>query len=84
MGTHEYEDDPRNETVLISVNGKIVQLSKESVRKHYIETGHHASLYEARQSNSPEPPIPALPDDIVASTAELYASMFQRLTGEAL
>ena len=65
-------------------DGEIVQLSKEAVRKHYIETGHHASLYEARQSNTEEPPIPALPDSIIESTAELYASMFQRLTGEAL
>jgi phosphoribosylaminoimidazole-succinocarboxamide synthase len=64
--------------------GEIVQLSKEAVRKHYIETGHHAALYEARQSNTDEPPIPALPDSIIESTAELYASMFQRLTGEAL
>ena len=23
MGTHEYEDDPRNDTVLISVNGEL-------------------------------------------------------------
>ena len=65
-------------------DGEIVQLSKESVRKHYIESGHHSELYEARQSGSPEPPIPPLPDSIIASTAELYASMFQRLTGEAL
>tara|TARA_Y100000588_G_scaffold286561_1_gene304485 strand:- start:8312 stop:9223 length:912 start_codon:yes stop_codon:yes gene_type:complete len=65
-------------------NGAIVQLSKESVRQHYIDTGHHAELYNARQSGSSEPPIPALPADIISSTAELYASMFQRLTGEAL
>ena len=65
-------------------DGEIVQLSKESVRKHYIESGHHSALYEARQSGSPEPPIPPLPDSIIASTAELYASMFERLTGEAL
>jgi phosphoribosylaminoimidazole-succinocarboxamide synthase len=65
-------------------NGDIVQLSKESVRQYYIETGHHAALYEARQSGAPEPPIPTLPDDIISSTAELYASMFERLTGEDL
>ena len=65
-------------------NGEIVQLSKESVRQHYIETGHHADLYEARQSGAPEPPIPALPMEIISSTAELYASMFERLTGGAL
>ncbi len=64
--------------------GEIVQLSKESVRQHYIDTGHHAELYAARQAGSAEPPIPALPADIISSTAELYASMFERLTGEAL
>ena len=31
MGTHEYEDDPRNETVLISVNGKICPRSEAMV-----------------------------------------------------
>jgi len=31
MGTHEYEDDPRNETVLISVNGKILPRSEAMV-----------------------------------------------------
>ena len=65
-------------------DGEIVQLSKESVRKYYIENVHHSALYEARQSGSPEPQIPPLPESIIASTAELYASMFQRLTGEAL
>ena len=64
--------------------GKIVQLSKEAVRQHYIDSGHHSALYEARQSGSSEPPIPALTDEIITSTAELYASMFERLTGEAL
>ena len=64
--------------------GDIVQLSKEAVRQHYIDTGHHSELYEARKTGSAEPPIPALPDDIISSTAELYASMFQRLTGESL
>ncbi|MBN28350.1 MAG: aminotransferase class IV [Euryarchaeota archaeon] len=31
MGTHEYEDDPRNETVLISVNGKLFPRSEAMV-----------------------------------------------------
>ena len=31
MGTHEYEDDPRNETVLISVNGKLYPRSEAMV-----------------------------------------------------
>ncbi|MBE46023.1 MAG: phosphoribosylaminoimidazolesuccinocarboxamide synthase [Euryarchaeota archaeon] len=64
--------------------GNIVQLSKESVRKHYIDSGHYNELYQARQTGSPEPPIPPLPDEIIASTADLYANMFERLTGAAL
>ena len=31
MGTHEYKDDPRNETVLISVNGKLLPRSEAMV-----------------------------------------------------
>ncbi|MEO2115465.1 MAG: aminotransferase class IV, partial [Candidatus Poseidoniia archaeon] len=31
MGTHEYEDDPRNETVLISVNGELFPRSEAMV-----------------------------------------------------
>ena len=31
MGTHEYEDDPRNATVLISVNGKLLPRSEAMV-----------------------------------------------------
>ena len=64
--------------------GRSVQLSKESGRQHYIESGHHSELYEARQLGTTEPPIPALPEHLIESTAELYASMFERLTGEAL
>ena len=61
--------------------GEIVQLSKESVRVHYLETGHHEELYAARQSGSEEPPIPSLPQEIIDQTANLYAEMFERLTG---
>jgi phosphoribosylaminoimidazole-succinocarboxamide synthase len=61
--------------------GEIVQLSKEFVRSHYIETGHHKELYDARSTGAEEPPIPALPQSVVDDTADLYASMFERLTG---
>ncbi len=63
--------------------GEIVQLSKEYVRGHYIETGHHKELYDARAEGSEEPPIPALPPSMIDRTATLYASMFERLTGQA-
>ena len=63
-------------------NGKIVSLSKEFVREHYLGTGHYEDLYDAREKGTEEPPIPALPDEIINQTAELYASMFERLTGQ--
>ena len=62
-------------------NGQIVSLSKEFVREHYIAIGHHKALYDARFEGSAEPPIPALPQSMIDKTAELYSSMFERLTG---
>ena len=62
--------------------GEIVQLSKEFVREHYLGTGHHAELREARKNGTAEPPIPALPHAVIDQTANLYANMFTRLTGE--
>ena len=61
--------------------GEIVQLSKESVRQYYIEAGHHSELYAAREEGADEPPIPPLPEEIITKTADLYSSMFERLTG---
>ena len=61
--------------------GNIVQLSKEFVRQHYVRTGHQEVLRLARESDSPDPSIPALPSEVIADTAALYASMYQRLTG---
>jgi phosphoribosylaminoimidazole-succinocarboxamide synthase len=62
-------------------NGKIVQLSKEFVRGHYIETGHHAELSDARNNGTEEPAIPALPQPIIDQATTLYVEMFERLTG---
>jgi phosphoribosylaminoimidazole-succinocarboxamide synthase len=62
--------------------GEIVQLSKEFVRSHYIDTGHHDALYEARQNGTDEPPIPALPQEVIEQTSKLYVDMFERLTGK--
>lgn len=64
--------------------GKIVQLSKEFVRKHYINTGHHAQLSKARDTGAEEPPIPALPQPVIDQTSKLYADMFRRLTNKDL
>ncbi len=62
--------------------GECIELSKEFVRTHYIETGHQGALKQARDSGAEDPPIPALPQEVVNQTAELYASMFERLTSE--
>ncbi len=62
--------------------GEIVQLSKEFVRGHYIEDGHHKELYDARENGEEEPPIPALPQSMIDRTSALYASMFERLTNQ--
>ena len=62
-------------------NGNIVQLSKEFVRQHYISTGHQEELRLARDSGTDDPPIPALPQQVIDDTAALYASMYERLTG---
>ena len=61
--------------------GEMVSLSKEFVREHYLGTGHHSELHNARESGSPEPPIPPLPEEIVSRTANLYSEMYERLTG---
>jgi phosphoribosylaminoimidazole-succinocarboxamide synthase len=61
-------------------NGECIELSKESVRTHYIETGHQANLKAARDSGAEDPAIPALPQDVIDTTAALYASMYERLT----
>ncbi|MEC8736439.1 MAG: phosphoribosylaminoimidazolesuccinocarboxamide synthase [Candidatus Thermoplasmatota archaeon] len=60
--------------------GEQVELSKEFVRTHYIETGHQAELESARNEDREDPPIPALPDSIIQQTADLYSSMYERLT----
>ena len=62
--------------------GEIVQLSKEFVREHYIGTGHHEELSAARKNGTAEPAIPALPESVIQQTSQLYASMFERLTGK--
>ncbi len=62
--------------------GECIELSKEFVRAHYIETGHQADLKAARDAGADEPPIPALPQSVIDETASLYASMYERLTSQ--
>ena len=63
-------------------NGEVVQLSKEFVRQHHLASGHHTRLKQARDAGEPDPEIPALPQSVIDQTASLYASMFERLTGD--
>ena len=63
-------------------NGECIELSKEFVRTHYIGTGHQAELKKARDEGTEDPPIPELPQEVIDQTAELYASMYERLTSE--
>ena len=60
---------------------KSEELSKEFVRQHYRETGYHAKLMEAREKGLPEPPIPALPQDVIERVSRLYTDVFERITG---
>ena len=62
--------------------GECIELSKEFVRAHYIETGHQSDLKAARDAGTEEPPIPALPQSVIDETASLYASMYERLTSQ--
>jgi phosphoribosylaminoimidazole-succinocarboxamide synthase len=39
-------------------------------------------LYAAREAGTEEPAIPALPQTVIDDTANLYADMFTRLTGD--
>ena len=62
--------------------GRFVELSKEFVRQYYRGTGYHGALTEAREAGRAEPDIPELPPQMVEDTADLYAKLFERLTGQ--
>ena len=63
-------------------NGNLTELSKEYVRQYYRILGFHQQLTDARENDTPEPEIPALPDNMVTQTGLLYADLFERLTGQ--
>ena len=63
--------------------GELVDLSKEYVRQHYRQIGYKDRLYAAREKGLPEPPIPALPSEVVAETSRIYIRLFEMITGEA-
>jgi len=39
-------------------------------------------LYDARDAGQVEPDIPELPPQMVEDTADLYAKLFERITGQ--
>ena len=63
-------------------DGRFVELSKEYVRQYYRGTGYHEALMEARELGQVEPDIPELPPQMIEDTAELYAKLFERMTGQ--
>jgi len=62
--------------------GEFVDLSKEYVRQYYRQTGYKDQLYAARDSGRNDPPIPALPLDVVQETSRIYIKLFEMITGE--
>jgi len=62
--------------------GEFVDLSKEYVRQYYRQTGYKDLLYAARGAGGSEPPIPALPPDVVNETSRIYIKLFEMITGE--
>ena len=62
--------------------GEFVDLSKEYVRQYYRQTGYKDQLYAARDAGRAEPPIPALPQDVVDETSRIYIKLFEMITGE--
>jgi phosphoribosylaminoimidazole-succinocarboxamide synthase len=62
--------------------GETVELSKEFVRQYYRKTGYHEALMAARREKKAEPPIPALPPDVVKQVTDLYVGLYERITGK--
>ncbi len=63
-------------------NGEFVDLSKEFVRQYYRKIGYKDQLYNARDMGAKEPPIPALPQEIIDQTSTIYLKLFEMITGE--
>ncbi len=62
--------------------GELVDLSKEYVRQYYRQIGYKDRLYQARKDGKAEPAIPALPDEVVWETSQIYIKLFEMITGE--
>ncbi|VVB67262.1 Phosphoribosylaminoimidazole-succinocarboxamide synthase [uncultured archaeon] len=62
--------------------GEFVDLSKEYVRQYFRQTGYKDQLYHSREAGREEPPIPALPPEVVEQTSMIYIRLFEMITGE--
>lgn len=79
------DEDRWWDKALYESKGEMVELSKEMVRQHYRKTGYHDHLMAARKAGATkdtEPPIPALPREVVAEVTKLYVSLYERITGQ--
>jgi phosphoribosylaminoimidazole-succinocarboxamide synthase len=64
--------------------GECVERSKEAVRQYYRKSGYKDTLYEARDAGRPEPPIPALPPEVVEEASDIYARIASEITGSSV
>lgn len=64
------------------VEGEFVDLSKEYVRQYYRQIGYKDQLYAARAAGTDEPDIPALPEDVIRNTRDIYVKLFEMITGQ--
>lgn len=62
--------------------GEFVDLSKEYVRQYYRQIGYKDQLYAARAAGTDEPDIPALPEDVIRNTRDIYVKLFEMITGQ--
>lgn len=62
--------------------GRCVERSKEFVRQYYRQIGYYDELMKAREADETEPPIPALPNEIIHQISQIYIDLFEDLTGQ--
>ena len=68
---------------LYEEKGECLELSKEAIRAHYRKTGYKDQLYDARKAGEAEPPIPDMPEELVAEVSGLYRSIADQIMGKS-
>jgi phosphoribosylaminoimidazole-succinocarboxamide synthase len=76
-------DEDRPVPIDLLKKGKVKHHSKEFLREHFISTGYYDQLKAARNAKPPlpDPPIPRLPEEVIAETASRYAAVTKAYTG---